>query len=213
MTARFPLVAVYADESCLGNVRDRDSPGGAGGLIEYQHADGTIQRFDFWVSDRATTNNRMALQSVIEAFGALSRKGAHLSVRFTTDSRYIVDGMRDWVHGWVSRGWTRKGGEIENLDLWRRAVDVARDGGHEIDWRWVRGHNGHAQNEYANHLATRAAAALDHSDGLVPSQFEAWYDARAGNVTKLAAPDAFPSRDDFVPSRSLPRSAPMRPPA
>ncbi|MCU0648185.1 MAG: ribonuclease HI [Gemmatimonadaceae bacterium] len=211
MSARFPLVAVYADESCLGNVREKASPGGAGGLIEYQRADGTVQRFDFWVSDPATTNNRMALQSVIETFGALSRKGAHLSVRFTTDSRYIVDGMTDWVHGWVSRGWVRKGGAIENLDLWRRAVDTARDGGHEIEWRWVRGHAGHAQNEYANHLATRAAAALDTSGGLVPSGFDAWYEARAGSVTKLAEPDPFPSADAFHPSRSLPRSAATRP--
>jgi ribonuclease HI len=213
MTARFPLVAVYADESCLGNSRERDSPGGAGGLIEYQRGDGTMQRFDFWVSDRATTNNRMALQSVIEAFHALSRKGTHLSVRFTTDSRYIVDGMSDWVHGWVSRGWARKGGAIENIDLWRRAVDVARDGGHEIEWRWVRGHSGHAQNEYVNHLATRAAAAQDRSDGLVPSAFEEWVAERAGSVTKLSAPDPFPTSDGFRPSRSLPRSAPGRPPA
>ena len=74
-TAIYPLVAVYADESCLGNGREGDNPGGAGALIEYQRPEtGEIVRRDLWVSERATTNNRMALRSAIETFRALSRK-------------------------------------------------------------------------------------------------------------------------------------------
>ena len=74
--AKHPLVAVYADESCLGNGRDGDNPGGAGALIEYARPESSeIVRRDLWVSEPATTNNRMALRSVIETFRALSRKG------------------------------------------------------------------------------------------------------------------------------------------
>jgi ribonuclease HI len=211
VSARFPLVAVYADESCLGNARDRDSPGGAGGLVEFRQADGTMARFDFWVAEPATTNNRMALRSVIEAFGALSRKGRALSVRFTTDSRYIVDGMSSWVHGWAARGWTRKGGAIENLALWRDAVAAVRDGGHDVEWHWVRGHAGHPQNEYANHLATRAAAAQDRSDGLVASGFEAWLAAWAARVTTVPALEPFPDAATFRAARALPGSSAVRP--
>ncbi|MCC7002460.1 MAG: hypothetical protein IT357_09925, partial [Gemmatimonadaceae bacterium] len=67
MSARFPLVSVFADESCLGNGKEGDNPGGAGVLVEYQHADGRITRRDLWVSEPGTTNNKMALRSVIEA--------------------------------------------------------------------------------------------------------------------------------------------------
>src|SRR5262245_56668853 len=88
-----PLVAVYADESCLGNGRDGDNPGGAGVLVEYAKPDGELVRRDVWVSEPATTNNRMALRSVIEAFRALSRKGQQFRVAFTSDSRYLIDGM------------------------------------------------------------------------------------------------------------------------
>ena len=93
-----PLVAVYADESCLGNGREGENPGGAGVLVEYARNGGEIVRRDVWISEPATTNNRMALRSVIEAFTALAHKGSRFRVVFTTDSRYIVDGMSTWVH-------------------------------------------------------------------------------------------------------------------
>lgn len=166
------LVSVYADESCLGNGREGDNPGGAGGLIEYQKGDGEPTRFDFWVSEPATTNNRMALRSAIEAMEILSRKGNRLKVRFTSDSQYLVKGMNEWVRGWRARGWTRKAGPIENLALWQKAVEVAER--HEVEWRWVRGHNLHPQNEYADHLATRAAKDLSSSGGPVPSLYGEW---------------------------------------
>lgn len=167
-----PAVRVFTDESCLGNGREGDNPGGAGGLIEYWREAAEPQRFDYWVSEPATTNNRMALRSAIEAFEILSRKGNRLSVRFTSDSQYLVKGMNEWVPGWRSRGWRRKAGPIENLALWQKAVEVAER--HEVEWRWVRGHNKHPENEYADHLATRAARDLSSSSGPVPSIYGDW---------------------------------------
>jgi len=200
---RHPLVAVYADESCLGNGREGSNPGGAGALIEYMRpGSGEIVRRDVWVSEPATTNNRMALRSVIESFDALSRKGKHFSVVFTSDSRYLVDGMQSWVHGWARRGWTRKTGPIENLELWHAAVHAVN--GHDVQWRWVRGHHGHPQNEYANHLATSAAATQTHSDGLVASQFDEWLTSQRERGVVRIDVDAFPSAESFKASAPLP---------
>lgn len=198
------LVAIYADESCLGNGKEGDNPGGAGALVEYRvPSTGAIVRRDLWLSERATTNNRMALRSVTDTFDALGAKGATFDVVFTTDSRYIVDGMTQWVFGWSRNGWKRKGGAIENLELWFDAIAAARP--HAIAWRWVRGHNGHAQNEYANHLATRAAAAQSESNGLVASEFDTWLAATRAKGAKHGDPMPFPDDDGFRASSTLPR--------
>ena len=178
-----PFVAVFADESCLGNGREGENPGGAGGLIEYQSPrHGSISRFDYWISEPGTTNNRMALRSAIEAFRVLSRKGKRLRVQFTSDSQYLVKGMREWVPGWRARGWRRKEGAIENLQLWQEAVEAAS--AHDVDWQWVRGHNKHPQNEYADHLATRAAREQSNSGGPVPSLYVEWTQARQAKAKK-----------------------------
>jgi ribonuclease HI len=199
------LVAVYADESCLGNGKAGDNPGGAGGLVEYQKSDGGIVRRDYWVSEPSTTNNRMALRSVIEAFRALSAKGNRFRVVFTSDSRYLVDGMSSWVHGWARNDWRRKGGPIENLELWQEALGTLD--GHQIEWRWVRGHHGHPQNEYANHLATSAAASLGRSDGLVESRFETWLAEHQAKGKFTAAPAGFPAAESFRAASRAPRVA------
>ena len=203
MSANFPMVSVFADESCLGNGKSGATPGGFGALVEFRRDGGPVQRFDIWGSEPDTTNNRMALRSVTDTVFALSRKGNRLSVHFTTDSRYIVDGMSSWVRGWIARGWKRKQGAVENLELWQEAV--ASIAPHECMWAWVKGHAGHPQNEYANHLATRAAAQQDHTDGLVPSSFEPWMSAqpvRAGTRQPAIAP--FPERERFVAAAALP---------
>lgn len=189
------IVAIYADESCLGNGREGSNPGGAGGVIELAGSEGRLERWDYWVSEPATTNNRMALHSVIEAFGELSRMNRPFRVVFTSDSRYIVEGMRSWVAGWVARGWKRKGGPIENLALWQRAVAAVAP--FETQWNWVRGHNGQPQNEYANHLATRAAAEQSCSEGLRESEFDAWIAGRKNGFRETAP---FPEARDFKPS-------------
>src|SRR5690606_6579235 len=123
-------------------------------------------------------------------------------VVFTSDSRYLVDGITGWVHGWAKRGWTRKGGEIENLQLWKELARAAAR--HQVQWCWVKGHAGHAQNEYANFLATRAAAQQSASDGLVPSGFDAWLDEERarGREHRLDPPD--PDRFDFRPATRPP---------
>ena len=160
---------IYADESCLGNqFTDRDNPGGAAGLVEYWRSTGWVRR-DYWLSEPATTNNRMALRSAIVGLAALRRP---CEVSFTSDSQYLVKGMSEWVAGWQACGWKRKTGAIENMELWQELVLAAAR--HRVHWRWVRGHAGHPQNEYANHLATRAARDQTASGGLVESGFGRW---------------------------------------
>ena len=198
-----PLVAIYADESCLGNGREGDNPGGAGGIVEYvKRGSGELTRWDYWSSAPATTNNRMALQSVIDAFTLISRKGQRFRVCFTSDSQYLVKGMNEWVHGWMKRGWKRKGGPIENLELWQDAVEAVRP--HKVSWHWVRGHDGHPQNEYVNHLATRAARELGASAGLVPSEFDAWLAAERERGHDHGAPSPFPDPANFRPAGPFP---------
>ena len=164
-----PVVHVHADESCLGNqFQDRDNPGGAAGLVEHWKS-GSWNRRDYWISEPATTNNRMALRSAIEAFGHLTRPSR---VLFVSDSQYLVKGMSEWVPAWKARGWARKGGPIQNLEMWQELEETVI--GHQVEWQWVRGHAGHPKNEYVNHLATRAAKLQDQSAGLLSSSFEEW---------------------------------------
>lgn len=166
-----PLVQIHADESCLGNQnQNRARPGGAGGLLEVWK-DGAWVRRDFWLSEPDTTNNRMAIRSALEGLGLLTRR---CDVRFVSDSQYLVKGASEWIHGWKRRGWKRKAGPIENLELWQ-ALDRLLPR-HQVRWEWVRGHDGHPRNEYANHLATTAAKDQTGSGGLVESGFQAWLD-------------------------------------
>ena len=199
------LVSIHADESCIGNGRDGANPGGAGGLVEWLSpgkgaagSGGSVARFDYWISEPATTNNRMALRSVIAALDGISRRGKSFRVVFTSDSKYIVDGMTSWVSGWIARGWRRKTGPIENLELWQEAVEAVS--AHETQWRWVRGHKGHPQNEYANYLATRAAAEQSDSNGLRPSGFEAWMELQKTSKLRLTETEPFPDRSSFEPT-------------
>ena len=204
----FPLLAIYADESCLGNGREGSNPGGAAGVIEYVHPhSGRLTRWDYWISEPATTNNRMALWSVIQAFRGISKKGSKFRVTFTSDSQYLVKGMSEWVFGWMSRGWKKKDGPLLNAELWMDAVEAVR--GHQVCWKWVRGHEGHPQNEYANFLATRAARDLSKADGIVASTFDEWLaeERKGGRVT--VEPEAFPTSTGFRALRPYPMA--MRP--
>ncbi len=168
-----PLVQIHADESCLGNqFEERANPGGAAGLVEYWRGDCWIRK-DYWISEPDTTNNRMALRSAIEGLRLLRRP---CRIRFVSDSQYLVKGITEWLPAWRARGWKRKGGRIENLELWRELDREARR--HEVTWEWVRGHAGHPRNEYANFLAVRAAREQSASQGLVPSGFVEWLEDR-----------------------------------
>ena len=162
---------VHLDESCLGNGREGDNPGGAGGLIEVR-SQGRIQRRDFYLHAPATTNNRMALIGASTVLRLMAAKGKRMRVLMVSDSEYLVKGMRVWVPGWAGRGWTRKAGPIENLVLWQELAAAARL--HDVQWTWVRGHRGHPKNEYANDLAVAAAREQITSPGVVESAFGEW---------------------------------------
>jgi ribonuclease HI len=191
-----PFVYIYADESCLGNSRERATPGGAAGLVSVWK-ENCWERRDYWISEPATTNNRMAIRSAIVPLDALRKP---CRIIFTSDSQYLVKGMSEWVFGWARRGWKRKTGAVENVELWKALVKAAAP--HEIEWRWVRGHAGHPQNEYADALATRAAAELTASGGLVPSGFERWLeDERARNRYLDFNEQAAPPQEAFKPAK------------
>ncbi|MGH7545480.1 MAG: ribonuclease H family protein [Gemmatimonadota bacterium] len=197
-SSRSDLVYVHADESCLGNqFQDRATPGGAAALVETFRERGGWVRRDCFVSEPDTTNNRMALRSAIEVLRLLKPA----SIVFTSDSNYLVTGMREWVYAWAARHWRRKGGAIENLDLWAELVRRAR--GHRIEWRWVRGHAGHAKNEYANRLAILAAEKQLDSGGFVPSEFDAWLEGQMEHGRYLDFYDVPPAAP-FRPERPPP---------
>lgn len=166
---------VHLDESCLGNGREVAAPGGAGGLIEVR-TKRALERRDFYVHSPDTTNNRMALAGAIGVLQLLGRKGARLRLLLVSDSEYLVRGVREWLPGWILKGWKRKGGAIENLELWRALEQSLAL--HETQLAWVRGHNGHPKNEYANDLAVRAAREQETSPGIVGSGFSEWLAAK-----------------------------------
>ncbi|MFC1791705.1 ribonuclease H, partial [Gemmatimonadota bacterium] len=137
-------------------------------------------RRDFWISESDTTNNRMALRSAIEALRHLKRP---CLVRFVSDSQYLIKGMEEWVRAWKARGWKRKSGPPENLDLWKELDRAAAL--HRVRWFWVRGHAGHPRNEYVNDLAVKAAKELNSSSGLVESGFVEWLEEKREKQEKF----------------------------
>ncbi len=176
MAEQLTVAVIHADESCLGNDRSRESPGGAAALIETQ-ADERILRRDLYLAARGTTNNRMALNGAIAALALLKGDGSdRFRVAYVSDSQYLVHGMNEWVAAWRARGWKRRGGKVENLELWKTLVRVAGD--HQPTFIWVRGHAGNPKNEYANDLAIRAATEQETSRGAVLSGFDAWLGER-----------------------------------
>jgi ribonuclease HI len=166
-----PFVLVHADESCLGNDASKASRGGNASLIEAPAGD-SVARWDFYDCSPQTTNNRMALAGAIATLEWIRRQWRNAHVRFVSDSEYLVKGMTEWLPAWQARGWRRKTGALENLELWQALAQVTAH--HTIDWRWVRGHNEHVKNEYANFLAIRSAEEQQRSNGLVPSGFDTW---------------------------------------
>ena len=141
------VIEIYTDGACRGN----PGPGGWGALLISGKHQKTMHG-----GDPETTNNRMELTAAIEALNAL--KG-HSSVILYTDSKYVMDGINEWMPNWIKRGWkTAARKPVKNKDLWQ-ALDEAT-GRHEIDWRWVKGHNGDPGNEMADELANRGIDEL-----------------------------------------------------
>ena len=181
------LVIVHADESCLGNQNEEPSPGGSGAMIEFRGADGIVRQ-DFFAASPATTNNKMALKGAIDVLSILGDdEGEYPAIVYHSDSQYLVKGITEWVHDWERRGWRRKGGEVQNLTLWKVLLSLSRRG--DVRWRWVRGHAGQVKNEYADHLAVCTAERQADSHGLVTSEFPEWL-ARQQTSGKLSGYDA-----------------------
>ena len=140
MTAEW--VEVFTDGACRGN----PGPGGWGVLLRY----GGKEK-ELYGGEPDTTNNRMELMAAIMALESLNR-ACH--VRLTTDSEYVKNGITQWLPKWKARGWrTASKSPVKNADLWQRLEKAASQ--HEVQWHWVRGHSGHAENERVDRLANR----------------------------------------------------------
>jgi len=138
-------VEIFCDGACSGN----PGPGGYGAILRYG---GQEKEISGWAPD--TTNNRMELTAVIEALRQLTRP---CCITITTDSQYVVKGMTEWIAGWQHNGWRNsKKDPVLNRDLWEALLDASRQ--HSITWKWVRGHDGHAENERCDLLAREALA-------------------------------------------------------
>jgi ribonuclease HI len=136
-------VELFCDGACRGN----PGPGGWGVLLRY---DGREK--ELYGAEPDTTNNRMELMAAIQGLEALTRPCA---VLLTTDSQYVMKGITEWMAAWQRRGWrTADRQPVKNVDLWQRLNDALAK--HAVQWQWVRGHTGHAENERADALANRA---------------------------------------------------------
>jgi ribonuclease HI len=140
-------VEIYTDGACRGN----PGPGGWGALLRYGDVDKQL-----YGGEHLTTNNRMELKAVIEALSALSKP---CKVTLTSDSTYVLKGIREWLPNWKKRGWRTAGKKpVKNGDLWKTLDDLAEM--HEIEWHWVKGHSGHIENELVDQLANRGIDEL-----------------------------------------------------
>jgi ribonuclease HI len=139
-----PPVEIFTDGACRGN----PGPGGWGAVIRSGGREKELSG-----GEPLTTNNRMELMAAIRALEALKRP---CEVILHTDSIYVRDGISKWIHGWQRNGWrTADRKPVKNEELWRALLDAAAR--HRIDWRWVKGHSGHPENDRADRLACDAA--------------------------------------------------------
>jgi ribonuclease HI len=136
------LVELFSDGACKGN----PGPGGWGALLRYGE-----REKELCGGEAQTTNNRMELMAVIQGLETLKRP---MRVRVTTDSQYVKQGVTQWMARWKRNGWrTAQREPVKNRDLWERLDQAVAN--HRVEWRWVRGHTGHAENERADQLANR----------------------------------------------------------
>jgi ribonuclease HI len=140
MMADTARVEIFTDGACSGN----PGPGGWGALLRWNGAEKELNG-----GERDTTNNRMEMMAAIQALEALKRPA---QIDLYTDSVYLRDGITKWIHNWKAKGWkTAAKKPVKNVDLWQRLeTAMAR---HQVEWHWVKGHNGHPENERADVLA------------------------------------------------------------
>ena len=137
------VVEIFTDGACSGN----PGPGGWGAILRYGDTEKELSG-----GEAETTNNRMELTAAIEALNALKRP---CEIVLTTDSTYVKDGITSWIDRWKKRGWKNSQKKpVKNEDLWK-ALDEARNR-HTVEWRWVKGHAGHPENERCDALAREA---------------------------------------------------------
>jgi ribonuclease HI len=145
-------VEIFTDGACRGN----PGPGGWGVLLRWKAHEKSL-----YGAERQTTNNRMELLAAIRGLETL-KQPCHVVV--TTDSRYVLDGVTRWLVNWKARQWkTASKQPVKNIDLWQR-LDAALGRHHQVEWRWVKGHSGHPQNEVADRLANQAIDELQDDD-------------------------------------------------
>jgi ribonuclease HI len=148
MADETPHVELYTDGACSGN------PGPGGWAYILRHRASGAEREDSG-GERATTNNRMELQAVIEGLGALKRRSV---VELYSDSQYVLNGLKEWMASWKKRGWkTASKQPVKNVELWKRLDELMA--GHEVRFHWVKGHNEHPENERCDQLAVAARDA------------------------------------------------------
>ncbi len=147
----FMQVQIYTDGAARGNP---DGPGGYGTVLEYVDTKGQLHTKELSQGYKKTTNNRMELMAVIAGLEALNRP---CWVTVYSDSKYVVDAFNQrWIDGWIKKGWKRgKNEPVKNIDLWKRLLKVKEP--HAVTFCWVKGHDGHPQNERCDALATSAA--------------------------------------------------------
>ncbi|MFT7057698.1 MAG: ribonuclease HI [Pseudorhodobacter sp.] len=145
-----PELFAYTDGACSGN----PGPGGWGVLMLAREGDVVVKERTLQGGEADTTNNRMELMAAISALEALARQ---TEITIITDSAYVKNGITDWMAGWKRKGWrTAAGPPVKNVDLWQR-LDAAQ-AQHNVTWRWIKGHAGHAENERADALARAGMA-------------------------------------------------------
>lgn len=145
------LVKIYTDGAARGNP---DGPGGYGAVLEYVDMGGNLHVKEISQGYVRTTNNRMELMAVIAGLEALNRP---CTVEIYSDSQYVVNAFNQhWVDNWIKKGWKRgKNEPVKNVDLWKRLLRAKEP--HKVSFHWVKGHDGHPQNERCDELATTAA--------------------------------------------------------
>ncbi|MDO8885189.1 MAG: ribonuclease HI [Pseudotabrizicola sp.] len=145
-----PQLFAYTDGACSGN----PGPGGWGVLMIARDGDAVVKERELQGGEPDTTNNRMELMAAISALEALSRASDLIIV---TDSAYVKNGVTTWIHGWKRRGWkTADNKPVKNIELWQRLE--AAQARHKVEWRWIKGHAGHVENERADALARAGMA-------------------------------------------------------
>ena len=145
-----PELFAYTDGACSGN----PGPGGWGVLMIARENGLVVKERELQGGEPHTTNNRMELLAAISALEALTRPS---EVTLVTDSAYVKNGVTEWIHAWKRKNWRTAGGSpVKNVELWQRLEAAAAP--HQVTWRWIKGHAGHAENERADALARAGMA-------------------------------------------------------